>query len=283
MRRARNGANAFKLERAALFAGDFGGLESGGLKSLAAGPLQESLDRDCCVQSLAKPEEILSRPSHIVRRSTGIERCQAFGFPVVGKLTSELPCHEPAHERTSEPFMFRRPVEGWATMLFPGQQKFVLLHGPVDVDVASRRRKCPILGCVRGEFVHNKSNARDGVPADRKTRPGDDVEPVVFAALRIDVGSEDRLDESVQGRVLARFPVPVDQAGSREPVCARERAQPITDRLGHVRRRAGGTRTQGHQATRNGEKVLDAMAHLSEEKILLFLSSPALGDVAGDF
>src|ERR1700675_159836 len=54
---------------------------------------------------------------------------QAFGFPVVGKLTSELPCHEPAHERTSEPFMFRRPVEGWAAMLFPGQQKFVLLHG----------------------------------------------------------------------------------------------------------------------------------------------------------
>jgi hypothetical protein len=68
-------ANAFKLERAAFFAGDFGGLESGGLKSLAAGPLQETLDRDCCVQSLAKPEEILSRPSHIVRRSTGIERC----------------------------------------------------------------------------------------------------------------------------------------------------------------------------------------------------------------
>src|ERR1700738_2337366 len=65
---------------------------------------------------------------------------QAFGFPVVGKLTSELPCHEPAHERTSEPFMFRRPVEGWAAMLFPSQQKLILLHGPVDVDVASRRR-----------------------------------------------------------------------------------------------------------------------------------------------
>ena len=65
---------------------------------------------------------------------------QAFGFPVVGKLTFELPCHEPAHERTSEPFMFRRPVEGWAAMLFPGQQKLILLHGPIDVDVASRRR-----------------------------------------------------------------------------------------------------------------------------------------------
>src|SRR5580704_14536488 len=52
---------------------------------------------------------------------------QAFGFPVVGKLTFELPCHEPAHERTSEPFMFRRPVEGWAAMLFPGQHKLILL------------------------------------------------------------------------------------------------------------------------------------------------------------
>jgi hypothetical protein len=40
---------------------------------------------------------------------------------------------------------------------------------------------------------------------------------------------------------------------------------------------------QGYQATRNGEKILDAMAHISKEKILLFLSSPALGDVAGDF
>src|ERR1700730_6125786 len=63
---------------------------------------------------------------------------QAFGVPVVGKLAAELPCHELAHERTSEPFMFRRPVEEWAAMLFPGQHKFVLLHGPVDVDVASR-------------------------------------------------------------------------------------------------------------------------------------------------
>src|SRR5205807_8473880 len=99
---------------------------------------------------------------------------------------------------------------------------------------------------------------------------------MVFAALRIDVGSEDCLDESVQGRFLAGFLAPVHQAGSREPVGARQRAKPFPDRLGHVRRRAGGTRTQGHQATRNGEKVLDAMAHLLEEKILLFLSSPAL-------
>ena len=131
--------------------------------------------------------------------------------------------------------------------------------------------------------MHNKSKARGGVPADRQTRPGDDEEPVVFDALRIDVGSEDRLDESVQGRVLTGFPVSVDQAGSREPVGARERTKPVPDRLGHVRRRAGGTRTQGHQATRNGEKIINAMAHLSDEKILLLLSSPALGDVAGGF
>src|SRR6202040_2551127 len=94
----------------------------------------------------------------------------------------------------------------------------------------------------------------------------------VFDALRIDVGSEDRLDENVQSRVLAGFTVSVDKAGSCESVGARERTRPVPDRLGHVRRRAGGTRAQGHQATRNGENVLDAMAHLSEEKILLFLS-----------
>jgi hypothetical protein len=46
---------------------------------------------------------------------------QAIGFPLVGYLASELPYHEPAHERTSKAFMFRRPVEGWAAMLLPGQ------------------------------------------------------------------------------------------------------------------------------------------------------------------
>ena len=62
----------------------------------------------------------------------------------------------------------------------------------------------------------------------------------------------------------------------------RERAQPFPDRLGHVRRRLGGTRTQGHQATRNGGNNFYRWL-ISKEKILLLLRSPALGDVAGDF
>ena len=64
---------------------------------------------------------------------------------------------------------------------------------------------------------------------------------------------------------------------------ARERTQPCPNGLGQVLRRPGRARAQRHDTTGKGEQVLDAVVHLSEEKVLLFLSSSALGDVPGDF
>ena len=87
----------------------------------------------------------------------------------------------------------------------------------------------------------------------------------------------------MQGRILARFLCHADQPRARELVGARERIQPVANCLGHILRRARGTRAQRHHPARDGEQVLDAVAHLSEQKVLLFLGSPELGDVPGDF
>jgi hypothetical protein len=60
---------------------------------------------------------------------------QAFGFPVVGKLTSELPCHEPAHDQA-----------GWrvATKL-PIPDTITLIAMPPEISGNSARQPAPRL------------------------------------------------------------------------------------------------------------------------------------------
>ena len=64
---------------------------------------------------------------------------------------------------------------------------------------------------------------------------------------------------------------------------ARESDQPFSNCLGQVLWRRSRARTERHHAACEREQVLHAVIHLPEEKLLLFLSASALGNVPGDF
>ncbi len=68
----------------------------------------------------------------------------------------------------------------------------------------------------------------------------------------------------------------------RQGVSLGERSQPLRHCCGELARCRRPYRAQRHDAARQREKVLDAVIHLSEEKVLLLFRAPAFGDVTRD-
>src|ERR1700730_9016248 len=141
---------------------------------------------------------------------------QAFGVPVAGDLATKLTFHDPVGEQAAKPFGFRLPDNGRPAMLLPCQQEFVLFLDAINLDAARWRRQCPILYGVRRKLMQDEAKARNGIPVDRHVWAVYDDAIAVFGALRIDIGTEDRSDERVQGRVPVDFQSGVDQARSGE-------------------------------------------------------------------
>ena len=131
-------------------------------------------------------------------------------------------------------------------------------------------------------FVANSCRTRASryrVGAYRHVTPSDDQ---ALTLLGLEVGGEDGFDESVQRRLTIKLCV-LDEPDARQPLGAGKSAQPRSEGFCHFGRRPGRSRTEPDEAIRHCKQVLDAMAHLSKEKLLFGLTAFAVGDVACDF
>lgn len=97
----------------------------------------------------------------------GQANAQSIRLPVVRDFSGQLARHRHASQNGAEPLMDGMTVDQRATTFFPHQHEKTAALGCGDFDLSVWCRERTIFCGIRGEFVQEEGEGRDGLPRDQ--------------------------------------------------------------------------------------------------------------------